>query len=165
MKRKILLADDETQMRCLLARALAREPYELIGLTRLPGSPTIERGDAVLRETARVLVDAARSVCADAFIGHIGGDDFVIMLPVKHAAVIASRVTARLRARDREVRWRDFPLLSLSIGVATAGTDGRDGYSRIVRAASEMKAWCKAQPERGLSRFGFDRRGHARVQA
>ena len=169
-------------------RLEAREPFAFLYADLNHFKPYndvygFERGDAVIRETARLLVEVSQEEGGDAFVGHIGGDDFVVIVPVEQAAVVANRVAARfdeaacgfydpadrerggLRARDREGRWRDFPLLSLAIGVAVAATDGRDGYSRIVRAASEMKAWCKAQPERGLSRFGFDRRGKPRVQA
>ncbi len=39
-----------------------------------------EHGDEVIRETARIMIRAVHQVgCPDDFIGHIGGDDFVIV--------------------------------------------------------------------------------------
>jgi DNA-binding response OmpR family regulator len=38
-----------------------------------------DRGEEVLRDVARCIAGAAAQLCADAFVGHSGGDDFVVI--------------------------------------------------------------------------------------
>lgn len=38
-----------------------------------------DRGEQVLRDVARCIAGAAAQLCADAFVGHSGGDDFVVI--------------------------------------------------------------------------------------
>jgi len=93
-----------------------------------------EAGDRAILHTAQQLEQSLRDVCQDnGFLGHVGGDDFVVVLPAPQAeafAVTACRVfdanaaqlyhaedAARgyIRAQDRQGQIRDFPLMSISL--------------------------------------------------
>jgi diguanylate cyclase (GGDEF)-like protein len=121
------------------------------------------RGDQVIQFTARMLQEVALAVTGgDAFVGHVGGDDFVVVCPPETSDDVASAVVERFDAEsptlyDEEDRQRGyievtnrrgelqrFPLLSISIGVAS--TDKRDfaHYAEAVAVATEMKAFTKA---------------------
>lgn len=97
------------------------------------------KGDAVIQRTAQILVDATRSVGnADDFVGHIGGDDFVVISTPAQADVLCREIISRFDAAaplfyDAEARRRgyitgvdrrgqpaSFPLLSLSIVVVSS---------------------------------------------
>jgi diguanylate cyclase (GGDEF)-like protein len=132
------------------------------------------RGDEVLRETGAIVRDAARRVAgAAAFVGHIGGDDFVVLVDPGETEAVASEVFARfgevvptwydeedavrgfIDAEDREGNPRRFPLLSVSIGAATSAVRTFTHRAEAVAIATEMKALAKRT--RG-SRLEVDRR-------
>ncbi len=122
------------------------------------------RGDEVLRFTARMISGSVRASGASfSFVGHIGGDDFVFVLPPDLAeeatqhmiasfdAVAPSFYDAEDRKRgsilttDRQGRPQLFPLLSLSIAV----TFNRDGclshFGEAAERASQLKHLAKQE--------------------
>jgi diguanylate cyclase (GGDEF)-like protein len=132
------------------------------------------RGDDVLRLAARLLYAAVQaSAGADAFVGHVGGDDFVAITGEEAAKAVVEDLIERF---DREVRslydpedaergWIEvenrrrqlerFPLVSLSVGVASTSSRRFGHYAQAVAAATEMKSQAKRQPG---SAWAVDRR-------
>src|SRR5476649_1892594 len=52
-----------------------------------------ERGDEISRSLARILIDATQQVCGqDAFVGHIGGDDFVFICADDKADALSQNI-------------------------------------------------------------------------
>jgi diguanylate cyclase (GGDEF)-like protein len=119
-------------------------------------------GDDLLLFNAEVLYTALRKVCEkDSFLGHIGGDDFVMIVPaeIMHdvgAEVIrrfdegvpsfykdADRERGHIISMDRRGDTQNFPLMSLSLG----GMVLRDyWFSRAVEVAevcAELKHGAK----------------------
>jgi len=101
------------------------------------------RGDEVLMMTARVIANTIRGFTGvKSFVGHIGGDDFVFIVPAGIAEEACQRVVAAFDAivpnfydaddreresivsTDRQGEVRAFPLMALSIAVVF-NTDGR----------------------------------------
>jgi PleD family two-component response regulator len=97
------------------------------------------KGDAVIQRTARILLDAVRAAGnPDDFVGHIGGDDFVLISTPERAVAICEVVMERFdataplfydprtRARgflsgeDRQGRPAEFPLVSITITVVSS---------------------------------------------
>jgi diguanylate cyclase (GGDEF)-like protein len=135
------------------------------------------RGDQAIRATGEVLMESLRAAEAkEAFLGHVGGDDFVMMTEPDSAPHAAQRAVSLfdqkavtfydaedlsrgyIEAVDRQSVRRTFPLLTLSIGVVTTEHRRLFHYGRVVSLASGMKAYCKSLPAEKLSRFAFDRR-------
>ncbi len=133
------------------------------------------RGDEVIRTTARIVQAAAEEVAGpDAFVGHVGGDDFVVLVPPELAAPLAQRIVERFdaeapslydpedRARgfievpDRRGEIRRFGILSISIGVATTARRRFAHFAEAVAVAAEMKAYTKRNAEG--SSWAVDRR-------
>lgn len=135
------------------------------------------RGDEVLRMIARVLVNAIRPVRdRGGFVGHVGGDDFVLMLPLSEAEgtcaqIIgnfdlivptfyneADRTRGHIEGRDRQGEVRTFPLMSLTL----AGVPNREGrlshYGEASTIAAELKKLGKRTPG---SIYVVDRRSGA----
>jgi len=134
-----------------------------------------ERGDEILKETARILLIAMRELgTPDDFLGHIGGDDFVLITSPAAAEPICKRVIgdvaeAALRfydepdrrrgyiqAKDRDGKMRNFPLLTLSIGVVTNEQRPLKHVAEVAQLGAELKHWAKLQ---GGGRWIKDRRG------
>ncbi|MEA4855568.1 diguanylate cyclase [Solidesulfovibrio sp.] len=124
------------------------------------------RGDEVLMMTARILVNTVRAVGGHkAFVGHVGGDDFVfIMAPdlveAACAAVVKSfddivphfydaedRQRGFIQSVDREGNRRAFPLMAVSIAVVF-NRDGRlKHYGEASQAAMTLKKKAKENPK------------------
>jgi diguanylate cyclase (GGDEF)-like protein len=132
------------------------------------------RGDQVIQSTASMIEDVARgSSTSNSFVGHVGGDDFVIVVDPGYAEGVAKSLVARFdeeapKLYDAEDRDRGFievlnrrgelqrfPLLSISIGVATTERRTFAHYAEAVAVASEMKTFTKATPG---SSWAVDRR-------
>jgi diguanylate cyclase (GGDEF)-like protein len=120
------------------------------------------RGDQVIQFVARLIQDVTtESGGPDVFVGHVGGDDFVMVCPVDAAERIAQNVIDGFDAeigslydpKDRDRGFievanrrgekRQFPLLSISIGIATTARRRFYHYAEIVAVASEMRSYTK----------------------
>ncbi|MDR3044462.1 MAG: diguanylate cyclase [Desulfovibrio sp.] len=135
------------------------------------------RGDEVLMLTARLLATTVREVRGQpAFVGHVGGDDFVFVTPVDEAEDACRRVVGAfdaivpgfydaddrergaIVAHDRQGQMRTFPLMAISIAVVC----NRPGaglslahYGEASYRASQVKKLAK---DRTGSCYVFDRR-------
>jgi diguanylate cyclase (GGDEF)-like protein len=132
------------------------------------------RGDEVIRFCARCFTDAASTLgIGDAFVGHIGGDDFLAIIPPDMAEPFCKEIVERfddgildlydtadalrgyIEVIDRRGERYAFPVVSLSLGVAS--TEVRDIASQWEASAIavEMKEFAKKQPG---STYRIDRR-------
>jgi len=133
------------------------------------------RGDQVIQATARMLQDVALDTAGDhAFVGHVGGDDFVIVCEADQAAAVADRVIegfdaivgdlydpadrerGGIEVPNRRGEVESFPLITVSIGVATTERRSFAHYAEAVAVASEMKSFTKKMHEG--SSWSVDRR-------
>jgi diguanylate cyclase (GGDEF)-like protein len=132
------------------------------------------RGDRLIQSTARIIQDAVVEFgAADSFVGHVGGDDFVAVLPPDVAEDAAKRICERfdehltefyeaedlkrgfVRMEDRKGVLQDIPLVAVSIGVASTSRRAFAHYGEAVAVATEMKQFAKRD---GGSSFAVDRR-------
>jgi diguanylate cyclase (GGDEF)-like protein len=133
------------------------------------------RGDEVIT----LLATAARRAVMEAgepapFLGHIGGDDFVIVCLPDQAEPLAKRVVevfdasaprlhdqtdadrGYIEVTDRQGKARQFPLVSVSIGIAMSGNRMFADKREVVDVATEMKKVAKTTVG---SSIAIDRRG------
>lgn len=131
------------------------------------------RGDRVIAHLAELLGETVGELGDDTFVGHVGGDDFVVLAPAPLAEQLAKEIIRRFdtstpslyddedRARgwveapDRRGRTRRLPFVTLSIGIVPL-TPGRFvDATEVARAAAEMKEVAK---RRSGSGYAIDRR-------
>jgi diguanylate cyclase (GGDEF)-like protein len=132
-------------------------------------------GDAALQATARVLTHAlSRRPGTRNFIGHLGGDDFVLVTDLDNAVALCRDIIATFDEQvgsleaapplggGRTVRGREVAApLAISIGVATNARRPLASVWEISAVATEMKQ--RAKQAHGSS-FAIDhRRGFARA--
>lgn len=134
------------------------------------------RGDVVIRGLAHLLQNVLRDMqIEDGFIGHVGGDDFVVIVSPEHAEPVAQmvcdrfdalapslydpddRVAGSIEVPDRRGIPQRYGLLSLSIGIASTDRRLIQHREELVTAATEMKRFAKSRSRDG-SRYAFDRR-------
>lgn len=119
-------------------------------------------GDEIIRETARLLIRSTQELGnSDDFIGHIGGDDFVVATsPDKVDAICkkiisdfeniaptfyneADRTAGFIIGRDRKGVEQKFGLLSISIGVVTNERKELTHVAQIGEIGAELKEAAK----------------------
>jgi diguanylate cyclase (GGDEF)-like protein len=132
------------------------------------------RGDEVIRFCARCMTTAAEETGEpEAFVGHIGGDDFVALMSADRAEEFCKRVIERfddgildyydtadalrgyIEVIDRRGERYAFPVVSISLGVVTNLTRPISSQWEASAIAVEMKEFAK---KRAGSSFEIDRR-------
>jgi diguanylate cyclase (GGDEF)-like protein len=122
-----------------------------------------EHGDEVIRETARILIQTTHQMGnPNDFIGHIGGDDFVIVTAPDVVDNICKKIIADFEkavpsfynetdrkkgyiiGHDRQGREQKIPLLSISIGVVTNDLRKIEHVAQIGEIGAELKAYAKS---------------------
>jgi diguanylate cyclase (GGDEF)-like protein len=132
------------------------------------------RGDDVIELLASTLkLAGAEAGSPQPFIGHVGGDDFVVICTPDQVETFCHSTVERFDAGvlalhesedvergflsvvDRQGHERHYPLTSVSIGVATTERRHYTDHRDVVAVASEMKTVAKA---RAGSAVAIDRR-------
>lgn len=125
------------------------------------------QGDKVIRLLSDLLIQAVkRSGNADDFIGHIGGDDFIVMTSADKAQSVFESIAQRfderihayysdadlkagfITAKDREGQIRKFHFMSVSIVYLTDTHFQSSQYSVLIQSLTEMKSYVKHNMER-----------------
>ncbi len=139
------------------------------------------RGDEVIRMLSRVLVNVIREQAgADGFVGHVGGDDFVFIVPINKVEPICKEILRNFAAliplfideadleagsfvsKDRQGNEMTFPLTSLSIAVIPCIPGSFSHFGEIATAAAQLKKKVKTMPG---NNFLIDRRAYGAESA
>lgn len=174
-----------------LARGRIERIFDNNPLTRLPGNASIQKaveavmgkpmavcyidinnfkpyndvygfshGDEVLRMLARIMFNSVKE-SGGGFCGHIGGDDFVFIVPTERAESVcktiidnftqialelfddAAKADGYFIACDRKGQEEKIPLLSISIAVVPTDSPCIQHYGKLTEVAAELKKLAK----------------------
>jgi len=133
-----------------------------------------ESGDRILKATANLLVKLTiQNENSRDFIGHIGGDDFIIVTEFERAEALAGRIVKAFdeiapsfygkedRARgyiistDRQSNIKKFPFLSIAIGIVHNMLRPLVSFAQVSNIGTELK---KAAKNAENSSYIVDRR-------
>lgn len=107
------------------------------------------------------------------FIGHIGGDDFIVITSVEKAEDIAKKIISNfnqivpsfynetdrkngyITAQDRQGNITKFPLMGIAIGIVHNMYKPLRSYAQVSHIGSELKKAAKAS---NTSSYVIDRR-------
>lgn len=130
-------------------------------------------GDRVLTAVANIIVTAAGQD-KTAFVGHIGGDDFIVVCAFDKAQPIAQSIITQLDAAapafyneadraqgfmesvNRKGEKERFKFLSVGIGIVHNTQRPLTSFAMVSNIGSELK--CLAKRHEGASYFVLDRR-------
>lgn len=120
------------------------------------------RGDEAIKLLASVLGDAIKQLGSETdFLGHIGGDDFIVVTDAERAEMLAYAIAAAfdraapdlydeadrergwIASTDRQGRAMHFPLMSLALAVVRSSPRIRS-YQQIGETAAELKKFAKS---------------------
>lgn len=133
-----------------------------------------EAGDRVIKATANLLVKLTiKNENSEDFIGHIGGDDFIVVTRFEGSEEMAKRIVASfdeispsfyskadrergcIVSTDRQGNIKQFPLLSISIGIVHNRTRPLHSFAQVSNIGTELKKVAKAATK---SHYTMDRR-------
>jgi diguanylate cyclase (GGDEF)-like protein len=116
------------------------------------------KASEILKKTGEVIYEAVKRLNdPDAFVGHIGGDDFVVVIDARLAKAACQEIIARFdemipayySAEDRAIGAIDgvdrygvpriFPIISMSIAALTCQPGAYASAAEIATAAAEVK--------------------------
>lgn len=163
------------------ARILSREPFavawaDLDNFKAFNDRYGFTRGDKMLVETANALREAMQKHGRESdFLGHVGGDDFVIVADIERVYPIAEdavhliderfpllydlddRTRGFIRSIDRHGQPQTFPIATISVAIVHSQAHRFLNVLQVAEAASEVKKLAKA---RSGSKIVVDRRVH-----
>lgn len=121
-------------------------------------------GDKVIRLTARIIRDVVFDICPEGFVGHIGGDDFIYIIPSHLTPEISETILKvfdiliqyRYEPEHRRRRYlistnrrgevEKFDLLTMSIAVVI-NRDGMFSHAgEMSRMLADLKKYTKSLP-------------------
>ncbi len=131
-------------------------------------------GDRVIFILSRILHDVVQGMTGPrGFVGHIGGDDFIFVIPAGEISGVCSEILNVFDAliplqyndqdrragyffgKDRRGQLHRVPLMTLSIGIVTNRNRKFAHPAQVSELATEMKSYAKTLPG---SVFVVDRR-------
>jgi diguanylate cyclase (GGDEF)-like protein len=160
--------------RAISLRLKAGEPFavayiDLDHFKPFNDSKGFDAGDRAIVMLSELLRGyAGQQKSGEVFIGHVGGDDFVLIMPPEDVQRMAATIHSRWREAiyefyskedlerglvdvlDRKGDPMTVPPLSLSIGVLLSQRNGLDDLRKIAQVAAEVKKMAKAIPGNSL---------------
>jgi len=123
------------------------------------------RGDEIIKITARLLTNAVRKLDSpEAFVGHVGGDDFVFIVPPEKMESICreiirnfdlivgnfydeqDQVRGYIDSTNRKGEKESFPFVSVSIAIVTNERRPIQHIGEVSAIAAEIKKRAKSMP-------------------
>jgi len=123
------------------------------------------QADKVIKFLAEIIVKVVRQYgTPDDFLGHIGGDDFIIVTVPDKVDILATKIIALFDngikqfysaedwergyvvTLDRKGREQIFPILSISVAVVSNENRKIDNHWKVSEIAAELKKYAKTFP-------------------
>ena len=106
-----------------------------------------EKGDEVLKYTASIIVQATNDFPdKNNFVGHIGGDDYIIITEPSLAETIAQRIIDLFEAKiDSFYDWEPIKKMSISLAIVSADSRQFASHHEVAKVAADLKKHAKAQ--------------------
>lgn len=122
-------------------------------------------GDRVIFILSRILHDVVKGLLGpNGFVGHIGGDDFIFVIPASEIAPVCTEIldifdtliplqyneqdsrAGYFFGKDRRGQLHRVPLMTLSIGIVTNRGRSFAHPAEVSELATEMKSYAKTLP-------------------
>jgi PleD family two-component response regulator len=133
------------------------------------------RGDKMIQDLADMMQSVVGELGGgDGFVGHLGGDDFVVVVDPSSAALVGDTIVQRFDAaapgyyddEDLQRGWVEvlnrrgepqrYEQISVSIGIASTQRRTFAHFAEVMAIATEMRNFTKTTPG---SSWAIDRRG------
>jgi len=130
-------------------------------------------GDRMIYLTSRIIRDAVFDICHEGFVGHIGGDDFVFIIPPDRLEAVCrniikvfdalipyryadeDRERGTIQTKNRRGEMEVFPLMAISIAVLINRRNTFTHAGQMSHMLADLKKYAKS---RSGSNFVVERR-------
>lgn len=165
---------NEVQNRIMRGDFYAVMYFDLNNFKALNDYYGFKRGDEIIKVTARVLIEAVQTAGTDSdFVGHVGGDDFVLITKAELAEEVAQYIIVKfdelaptlydeedrkngyIMTKDRKGNPQQYPFVGISIAIVTNEIRAFSHIGEIAQVGAELKKQAKAE---GKSAFAKCRR-------
>jgi diguanylate cyclase (GGDEF)-like protein len=121
-----------------------------------------EAGDKVIFHTAQILMNVVRELSkSDDFVGHIGGDDFVVLTTPERDNAIVKAIAETfdetivkfyddddlerkgIQIENRAGKLEHFPIMSITLAVISGSREDFESTHVIAERAAELKKYLK----------------------
>jgi diguanylate cyclase (GGDEF)-like protein len=120
-------------------------------------------GDKIVRLTAQIIRDVAYDLSDDAFVGHIGGDDFLFIIPQDEIDSVCQNIIATfdrvipfrysesdrqqgfIITKNRKGQIEKYPIMSISIAVLINQPNMFTHVGEMSRMLADLKAYTKSK--------------------
>ena len=133
------------------------------------------RGSNVLKAVGDILIDTVKRLGEPSdFVGHIGGDDFVLVIDLERITILCEAIIKEfdnqitsfydpddlikgfIISKDRNDVQQAFPIMTVSIAVVTNKKRHLSSSAQIAETAAQLKHYAKTFPK---SLYVVDQRG------
>ena len=119
-------------------------------------------GDRVIRLTARIIRDGVFDYCREGFVGHIGGDDYLFILPPEQVEPVCSsiikvfdtlipyrypeedRLRGTIETKNRKGQMETFSILTVSIAVINCTPGEFKHMGELSHMLADLKKYSKS---------------------
>jgi len=133
----------------------------------------IGAGDKAIKLTSKLMEESLKKGNPDDFLGHEGGDDFVLLTTPEKAEAVASYITSEfdkqirllyskedlekgsIIAKARDGTIKEFPIMTISLAGVSNELKSLNSYAEVTNICAEVKK--KAKHATG-SAFVLDKR-------
>ncbi len=125
---------------------------------------SFRKGDEAIRLTASIILSAiSLEGSGNDFVGHVGGDDFIVIIDLTHAESVVQEIIREfdekapklytpedrqrgyIETHDRQGASAQFPLMSVTIAAVTNRDREFQHVGEVTQAASELKGFGKKE--------------------
>jgi len=136
-------------------------------------------GDKIIEFTAKLLQNIIKKFGVNSdFVGHIGGDDFIVITENSDTVVFAENIISEfdegikkfyneqdlkngyIISTDRNDNIQKFPIMTISISIITTDVSNLLNFEEISKRAAELKKLAKKNSK---SSYVFERRLNCRI--
>ena len=121
-------------------------------------------GNQLIIVTAKIIRDVVQDLTEGGFVGHVGGDDFIFIIPIEKIKVVCSSIikvfdqTVPSRYHERDLRRgyietpnrvgvkQRFPIMSISIAVIKNFGSTFSHIAEISHMLADLKSYVKSLP-------------------
>ena len=115
------------------------------------------KGDKIIQYTANIITDEIHTDGGSGFVGHVGGDDFIAIVPYTDVENLCQRIIAKFESKIKDFFTEEdarkgyleiqnrrgviekFPLTSISIAVVVADKNRFNNILQIGDVAAQVK--------------------------
>lgn len=166
----------ETERKIIKKQPFAMMYLDLSNFKSFNDRYGFQRGDEVIKNTAKILIDSVRIFGSENdFIGHIGGDDFIVLTSPGVCVSLAKEIIKTFDAsigrfydpddlargyiisKDRAGNIKKYFFMTIAIAIISTDVTKIEHYGELASLASELK---KKAKENSMSSYVLERRSN-----